>query len=66
MDILLRSLNSSEGALGSFGAALLEPYSDQPTTQGILIYPEGTTMELVEQFVKNVRFCMVTMSIVAH
>jgi hypothetical protein len=52
------NLISGEGALGSFGAALLEPYADNPATRGILIYPESTITELVEQFVKNVRVQM--------
>jgi predicted amidohydrolase YtcJ len=31
----------SDGALGSRGAALLAPYSDMPTTKGLLFYPDA-------------------------
>lgn len=43
-----------KGALGSFGAALLKPYSDQPSTNGTLIYPKQQIARLIEDFVKNV------------
>ncbi|KAG2052126.1 hypothetical protein BDR06DRAFT_958191 [Suillus hirtellus] len=39
-----------DGALGSFGAALLEPYSDNPSTSGIMrLRPEALT-KLVKEF----------------
>lgn len=43
------------GALGSFGAALLEPYSDKPETSGILINPPEETSALIQQLVEDVR-----------
>ena len=30
----------TDGALGSWGAALLDPYSDKPDAHGIMRYPE--------------------------
>lgn len=39
----------TDGALGSWGAALLEPYSDDPTTSGIMRYDE----EILEKLVQN-------------
>ena len=39
-----------EGALGSWGAALLEPYSDQPETKGLLLNSEETLRSLVYRF----------------
>ncbi|MGH7710802.1 MAG: amidohydrolase [Gemmatimonadaceae bacterium] len=32
---------SADGALGSRGAALIEPYSDDPANRGLLLVPEG-------------------------
>lgn len=32
---------SADGALGSRGAALIEPYSDEPANRGLIIIPEG-------------------------
>ncbi|MEW5918423.1 MAG: amidohydrolase, partial [Gemmatimonadota bacterium] len=32
---------SADGALGSRGAALIEPYSDEPNHRGLLLVPEG-------------------------
>ncbi|KAF8317980.1 hypothetical protein DL93DRAFT_2110170 [Clavulina sp. PMI_390] len=43
----------TDGALGSFGAALLEPYSDNPATSGTLIYPEHVITSMVHDFVAN-------------
>ena len=38
------------GALGSWGAALLEPYSDDPTTSGIMRYKESELAKVVEKW----------------
>ena len=42
-----------EGALGSWGAALLEPYSDRPETKGLLLNSEETLRSLVYRFWKD-------------
>jgi predicted amidohydrolase YtcJ len=41
------------GALGSFGAALLEPYSDRPDYSGILRTSPESLEKLVQQFWKD-------------
>lgn len=38
------------GALGSWGAALLEPYSDKPSTTGIMRIEPSTLDEIVQKF----------------
>ncbi|EIW76728.1 hypothetical protein CONPUDRAFT_139452 [Coniophora puteana RWD-64-598 SS2] len=43
----------SDGALGSFGAALLEPYSDNPSTSGIMRVAKETLGALINQFYKD-------------
>ncbi|KAF9054163.1 amidohydrolase family-domain-containing protein [Panaeolus papilionaceus] len=43
----------SDGALGSWGAALLEPYSDDPSTSGLLLSNPETIEKLVRQFWKD-------------
>ncbi|KAJ8588591.1 hypothetical protein M405DRAFT_246183 [Rhizopogon salebrosus TDB-379] len=40
----------TDGALGSFGAALLEPYSDNPSTSGIMRVQPDTLATLVKAF----------------
>ncbi|KAG8215284.1 amidohydrolase family-domain-containing protein [Butyriboletus roseoflavus] len=40
----------TDGALGSFGAALLEPYSDNPSTDGLMRVQPQTLSALVKQF----------------
>ncbi|KAF9219325.1 hypothetical protein BS17DRAFT_789499 [Gyrodon lividus] len=40
----------TDGALGSFGAALLEPYSDNPSTSGIMRVQPQALSTLVKQF----------------
>ncbi|KAH7911782.1 amidohydrolase family-domain-containing protein [Hygrophoropsis aurantiaca] len=40
----------ADGALGSFGAAMLEPYSDDPTTKGIMRFEPEQLSKLVKQF----------------
>lgn len=48
--LTVRSLKLvSDGALGSRGAALLEPYSDDPGNCGLMIIPEAEIAELCEQ-----------------
>ncbi|MGQ0540071.1 MAG: amidohydrolase, partial [Gemmatimonadaceae bacterium] len=38
----IRSIKiSADGALGSRGAALIEPYADEPANRGLLLVPEG-------------------------
>lgn len=40
--VILRSVKLfADGALGSYGAALLEPYTDRPDTSGTLLIPES-------------------------
>src|SRR5215831_18447090 len=39
----------ADGALGSRGAALLEPYSDAPQTQGVVTTPTAAIYELTHQ-----------------
>ncbi|RDB23930.1 putative amidohydrolase YtcJ [Hypsizygus marmoreus] len=43
----------ADGALGSWGAALREPYSDKPETQGLLITPPEVLANLTHQFWKD-------------
>lgn len=40
----------ADGALGSWGAALLEPYSDNPSTSGLMLSSPETLGKLVQQF----------------
>jgi len=52
--LTLRSVKLfADGALGSFGAALLEPYSDRADNWGILTFPPQVISKLVQQFVQN-------------
>lgn len=41
---------TSLGALGSWGAALLAPYSDKPDTSGIMLSTSKMLFTLVEKF----------------
>ncbi|KAG6895861.1 hypothetical protein C0992_011960 [Termitomyces sp. T32_za158] len=43
----------ADGALGSWGAALLEPYSDKPDDSGLLLTPPEELSTLVHQFYKD-------------
>jgi predicted amidohydrolase YtcJ len=43
----------TDGALGSFGAALLEPYSDNPSTSGIMRVRPEALAKLVREFSTN-------------
>ena len=40
----------ADGALGSWGAALIAPYSDKPDTRGLIRTPPQTLHKLVEHF----------------
>ncbi|WP_444930667.1 amidohydrolase [Microbulbifer sp. SSSA002] len=47
--LYMRSIKlSADGALGSRGAALLEPYHDRPREKGLLLYPESKMLALLE------------------
>ena len=41
------------GALGSWGAALIEPYSDDPKTKGLMLTSPEALEKLVRQFWKD-------------
>ena len=43
-----------DGALGSWGAAMLEPYSDRPDETGIMVTLEEAWTGLIDDFVRNV------------
>jgi predicted amidohydrolase YtcJ len=43
----------ADGALGSRGAALLEPYSDDPGNRGLLVTPEGALLEASREALKK-------------
>ncbi|KAF8499903.1 amidohydrolase family-domain-containing protein [Hysterangium stoloniferum] len=43
----------SDGALGSWGAAMIEPYSDNPTTKGLLLTPADTLSLLINKFLDD-------------
>lgn len=46
--LFVRSIKlSADGALGSRGAALLEPYHDRPDEKGLLLHPENEILELL-------------------
>jgi hypothetical protein len=42
-----------DGALGSWGAALIAPYDDKPDTHGILRIPPQKLHKLAEQFYED-------------
>ncbi|WP_395405243.1 amidohydrolase [Pseudoduganella sp. UC29_106] len=42
----------SDGALGSRGAALIEPYSDDPHTRGLLFYTDGDVQQKIAKAAK--------------
>ncbi|WKD48609.1 amidohydrolase [Microbulbifer spongiae] len=47
--LYMRSIKlSADGALGSRGAALLEPYHDRPQEKGLLLYPEAEMLSLLK------------------
>ncbi|WP_231745217.1 MULTISPECIES: amidohydrolase [Microbulbifer] len=43
----------TDGALGSRGAALLEPYHDRPKETGLLLYPESEILSLLKLATDN-------------
>lgn len=43
----------SDGALGSWGAALKAPYTDKPDTRGFLLVPHKTLHKQVEKFYED-------------
>ncbi|KAI0298998.1 hypothetical protein B0F90DRAFT_1729916, partial [Multifurca ochricompacta] len=43
----------ADGALGSWGAALIAPYTDKPATQGFILTPPQTLHRLVERFYED-------------
>lgn len=49
IDFLLTVKIFGDGALGSFGAAMKEPYSDNPSERGILISDEASFQPLFKQ-----------------
>jgi predicted amidohydrolase YtcJ len=53
--LMLRAVKLfGDGALGSWGSALLEPYSDRPETRGILRSSPEVLRNLVKRFYENV------------
>ncbi|KAF5359593.1 hypothetical protein D9756_003425 [Leucocoprinus leucothites] len=52
--LTLRSVKLfADGALGSWGAALLAPYSDNPTIQGTLLQPSGVLRAAVRRYFRD-------------
>ncbi|AWF80916.1 amidohydrolase [Microbulbifer sp. A4B17] len=52
--LFMRSIKlSADGALGSRGAALLEPYHDRPQEKGLLLYPEDKMLTLLKLATDN-------------
>jgi predicted amidohydrolase YtcJ len=48
----------ADGALGSRGAALFEPYADAPTTTGLMkLTPEATAPALAQAMAKGIQVC---------
>ncbi len=43
----------ADGALGSGGAALLEPYSDDPKNRGLIVTPEAHVVEVTEKAIRS-------------
>jgi predicted amidohydrolase YtcJ len=43
----------ADGALGSRGAALLEPYADEPKSRGLLILPEDRVFRVADQALRH-------------
>lgn len=42
----------ADGALGSRGACMIEPYSDDPHNHGLIMYPEAYYREIMEQAIE--------------
>ncbi|BBM03000.1 amidohydrolase [Microbulbifer sp. GL-2] len=52
--LYMRSIKlSADGALGSRGAALIEPYHDRPAEKGLLLYPEDKMLSLLKLATDN-------------
>jgi len=52
--LYMRSIKlSADGALGSRGAALLEPYHDRPAERGLLLYPQDKMLSLLKLATDN-------------
>ncbi|MFI2809711.1 amidohydrolase [Microbulbifer sp. JSM ZJ756] len=52
--LYVRSIKlSADGALGSRGAALIEPYHDRPGERGLLLYPEEEILSLLKLATDN-------------
>lgn len=51
--LLIDPTSTRLGALGSWGAALLAPYSDKPETSGLLLTPPEEMSSLIHQFWKD-------------
>ncbi|MCO1335706.1 amidohydrolase [Microbulbifer sp. OS29] len=52
--LYMRSIKlSADGALGSRGAALIEPYHDRPREKGLLLYPETKMLALLKLATDN-------------
>jgi predicted amidohydrolase YtcJ len=43
----------ADGALGSWGAAMIQPYMDNPTSRGLLLTPPEILSSLIHQFVRD-------------
>jgi predicted amidohydrolase YtcJ len=43
----------ADGALGSRGAALLEPYADDPENRGLVLMPQARVVELTERAIRE-------------
>ena len=43
----------ADGALGSWGAALIAPYSDKPDIRGLLLTPPETLHKMAERFYED-------------
>jgi predicted amidohydrolase YtcJ len=51
--LIIRSVKTfADGALGSRGAAMVEPYSDRPESTGLLMSDEAALQELTERCIK--------------
>lgn len=44
---------SADGALGSRGAAMIEPYTDEPGTRGLVLHPEPYMRQLVRDCLED-------------
>jgi predicted amidohydrolase YtcJ len=53
MKLLATLMDDHLGALGSWGAAMIEPYSDNPSMKGTLLQSEATLSNLISHFFKD-------------